>query len=76
MKWQRALFVGLLAVLGSWAAAPDASAQLDTRHWIPASWSPISSSLNVGKHYLTLTTPEIDPVTVTFVAPSEANRSA
>ncbi|MFT6162768.1 MAG: hypothetical protein ACJA00_005371, partial [Myxococcota bacterium] len=39
-----------------------ASAQLDTRHWVPPLWSPDSSSSAVGEHFVLVSTPEVSPV--------------
>ena len=56
MRLQVQALVGLLLALGVCGAPNDASAQLDTRHWIPSMWA--ATTGQAKSHYIVISTPE------------------
>ncbi len=52
----------LLLVFAVLLMPSTASAQLDTRHWVPPLWSPDGSGTAVGEHFVLVSTPEVSPV--------------
>ncbi len=69
----RVVVICAAALVALVAMTERAQAQLDTTHWIPALWAGDSTSSCVDKHWLTLTTPSVSPVTVTV---TDGNNSA
>jgi len=58
-----------LLILGLFALVFDSSAQLDTKHWIPPFYAkpgPGSGTSNIRKHFVSLSTPAIEPIQVTI----------